>query len=106
MGPGSLTGSDIIQIVLVDRKTDRFQDEISPDIKKWVKMKSLISVHPFSIPGKFHPGTCQFFCQQVLSQRPPGHTDTCENITLPQTSSVGGNVAHATLFAFHLIVLL
>ena len=54
-------------MVLVDSKTDGFQDEISPDIKKWVKTKSLIYVYPFSIPGKFHPGTRQFFCQQVLS---------------------------------------
>ena len=29
-------------------------------------MKSLISVYHFSIPGKFHLGTRQFFCQQVL----------------------------------------
>ena len=27
----------------------------------------LISVYPFSIPGKFHHGTRQFFCQQVPS---------------------------------------
>ena len=30
-----------------------------------MKTKSLISVYPFSIPGKFHSGTRQFFCQQV-----------------------------------------
>ena len=30
-------------------------------------MKSIISVYPFSIPGKFHPGTRQFFRQQVPS---------------------------------------
>ena len=40
-------------MVLVDRKTDGFQDEISPDIKKEVKTKSLISVYPISILGKF-----------------------------------------------------
>ena len=39
-------------MVLVDRKTDGIQDEISPDTKIWVKTKSLISVYPFSIPGK------------------------------------------------------
>ena len=54
-------------MVLVDSKTDGFQDEISPDIKKQVKTKSLIYVYPFSIPDKFHPGTRQFFCQQVPS---------------------------------------
>ena len=64
-------------MVLVDRKTDGFQDEISPDTKKWVKTKSLISVYPFSIPGKFHPGTRPFFCQQV-----PSNT----NWSTPQTS--------------------
>ena len=52
-------------MVLVDTKIEGFQDEISPDIKKQVKKKSLISVYPFSIPGKFHPGTRQFFSQQV-----------------------------------------
>ena len=54
-------------MVLVDSKTDGFQDEISLDTKKLVKMKSLISVYPFSIPGKFYHGTRQFFCQQVPS---------------------------------------
>ena len=34
---------------------------------KLVEIKSLISVYPFSIPGKFHLGTPQFFCQQVPS---------------------------------------
>ena len=39
-----------------------------------------------------------------LSEKPdpPGQTDTCENITLPQTSFAGGNnVTHRTTHTLH-----
>ena len=52
-------------MVLVDRKTEGFQDEINLDIKKKVKTKSLISVYPFSIPGKFLDIQTNFILETV-----------------------------------------
>ena len=52
-------------IVLVDRKIDGFQDEISPDIKKQAKMKSLISFFLFFIPGKFLDICTNFILESV-----------------------------------------
>ena len=52
-------------MVLVDRKTDGFQDEISPDIKKEVKTNSLIPVYPISILGKFLDIKTNFILEPV-----------------------------------------
>ena len=46
-------------MILVDR------NEISPDTKKLVKMKSLISLYSFSIPGKFLDIRTNFILEPV-----------------------------------------
>ena len=57
----------ILRWYLLEKLTGSRMKYISLDTKKSVKTKSLIYVYPFSIPGKFHPGTRQFFWQQVPS---------------------------------------